>query len=1053
MKTAQGAIARLLQGVKYRRLALAPTAVLAALVTAFLVAAVPDSTISARSEPATVGAVTGLIASADDQAPGVVRLTWNAAENAQVYFVLYLEEDEFRAGSYGGIRMRAFNGTEGEIAGLVGGRSYRFYATGMRWNFGNFGTVWGAWSQQATATPATGGVPSGAPVAQSEPATVGAVTGLIASADDQAPGVVRLTWNAAENAQVYFVLYLEEDDFTAGNYGGIRMRAFNGTEGEIAGLVGGRSYRFYATGMRWNFGNFGTVWGAWSQQATATPLQIPGREDLYQPIQPPMAPAFINWRWGTNQSGFRELVTDFTIHNDVGDWSDQHGLYLILLQNHISNTGFYFGLQTDANWRGKAVIFSRWETDQLADARWDEANGWYELGKHEGGFLGVRRSYEWGVGDYRIRIAPDGLESGGEWFSLWITDLATNETTWIGSLKFPMLDGTATMQPHSYATIELYGNSRIRPIDVPEWHVSVKRPSGDGVPATWGFTSYPYDDSQNALPNSDVWYDTSEDMAHLLIGGVTERSNPAVGKIDFKRILSLNDLERADRLEPAKANQLRALPWIADGIDSTERDAAQMLIDAANHYPDTFGALLQKPWVLDHDMTAAETDAIHGIRWAARHAPTVSEQILQLPWVQDNITEAEGRTIEYLYRTARGSPDLAHQMLESPWLRDDITKAESTAIEHLYLTTRYDEDIVPSLLDMPFMHTVESDDALALYAISYMGRRGENHLETFKRSRIFQNGITDDLTTLVRAAGTIRDADALARWLVPGYASIEVHMGRTELTPELKISVFRDHGDPRPETVPELVRIAEQLEGLMQVPLPNPSLVFVISDQAPSISTNGISQGKRYGFAYGLRGDRENPQRFASQYASDRPMLPSVMIHELGHDYFGNELKSWLNHTPVKTFEYAYRLDGRDPSNVPENVLNVIQRRDCEARNIQHLEEMNPPASDRGNRLCHHYLGYWMGRELLEAVGQEEYFARMRRLYHRKEELVAAGADPGIADIRELFPEHLEIVERYWSGDVGNPEEQYWGGLANLIGHQMEHTFGCCCAGCVPADA
>ena len=32
MKTAQGAIARLLQGVKYRRLALAPTAVLAALV-------------------------------------------------------------------------------------------------------------------------------------------------------------------------------------------------------------------------------------------------------------------------------------------------------------------------------------------------------------------------------------------------------------------------------------------------------------------------------------------------------------------------------------------------------------------------------------------------------------------------------------------------------------------------------------------------------------------------------------------------------------------------------------------------------------------------------------------------------------------------------------------------------------------------------------------------------------------------------------------------------------------------------------------------------------
>ena len=174
------------------------------------------------------------------------------------------------------------------------------------------------------------------------------------------------------------------------------------------------------------------------------------------------------------------------------------------------------------------------------------------------------------------------------------------------------------------------------------------------------------------------------------------------------------------------------------------------------------------------------------------------------------------------------------------------------------------------------------------------------------------------------------------------------------------------------------------------------------------------------------------------------------MIHELGHDYFGDELKSWINHTPVKTFEYVYRLDGRDRSEAPENVLNVIQRRDCTARNIQHLEEMNPASSDRRNRLCHHYLGYWMGRELLEAVGQEEYFARVRRLYHLKNRMVAEGEDPGIAEIREFFPDQPEIVERYWSGDVGNPEEKYWGGLASLVEHPMEPTFGCCCPGCAP---
>ena len=502
------------------------------------------------------------------------------------------------------------------------------------------------------------------------------------------------------------------------------------------------------------------------------------------------------------------------------------------------------------------------------------------------------------------------------------------------------------------------------------------------------------------------------------------------------------------------ANQIKGLPWVADGIDDSERDVAQMLVDSANHHPETFQALLQMPWVSDDEIAVAETDAIHAIRWAAKSAPAVSEQMLEAAWVQDGVTEAESEVMQYIHQTARRTPELAERMLQISWMQGGLTKAESQAIDYLALIYRYDEEFALALVNMPFLQTLEFDDLLAVMAIHRLSRYSDDgRLKTLKEHPTLEGGITDDLTTLVAAVGTIREADAVERMLDPGYARIEVFTGQTELTAELKISIVRTHSEPRPETMPELVRIAELLESTMQVPLPKPHLIFVISDWATSVSSRGLSQGRRYDFAYGLRGDRENPQRFASQYATNRPMLPSVMIHEIGHDYFGNEIKSWLNHTPVKTFEYLYRLDGRDRSEVPENVLNVIQRRDCVARNIQHLEEMNPPSSDRGNSLCHHYLGYWMGRELLEAVGQEEYFARMRRLYHRKEELVAEGDDPGIAEIRELFPDQLEIVEHYWSGDVGNPEEKYWGGLANRIGHPMEHTFGCCCPGCAPADA
>ena len=263
-------------------------------------------------------------------------------------------------------------------------------------------------------------------------------------------------------------------------------------------------------------------------------LTDPGRDDLDQPIRPPMAPAYMDWRWEGGQDGFREVTTDFTIHNDVGDFSDQHGFYLILMQNSISDVGFYFGLQTDANGRGKGLTFSRWKTRDLANAKHDDTYGWTESSGHEGDFIGVRRSYEWSAGDYRIRVDPDGLAPDGEWFGLWITDLNTGVTSWIGSLKFPLSDGTAVIEPRSSATIELYGVEPIRPIDVPQWHVSVKRPLGDGVPSTWGYTSYPFDDSENALPNSDVLYDSPEDAAHLHVGGTTERVTPATARIDFE---------------------------------------------------------------------------------------------------------------------------------------------------------------------------------------------------------------------------------------------------------------------------------------------------------------------------------------------------------------------------------------------------------------------------------------------------------------------------------------------------------------------------------------
>ena len=104
-----------------------------------------------------------------------------------------------------------------------------------------------------------------------EPQFVGPVTNLAASTLGQESGSVLLTWTPAQNAQAHFAVYIRSTDLAAGNYETIRMIPFDGSGGVIGGLEGGTSYNFIVIGMRWNWINFGTVWGAWSSWRDATP--------------------------------------------------------------------------------------------------------------------------------------------------------------------------------------------------------------------------------------------------------------------------------------------------------------------------------------------------------------------------------------------------------------------------------------------------------------------------------------------------------------------------------------------------------------------------------------------------------------------------------------------------------------------------------------------------------------------------------------------------------------------------------------------------------------
>ena len=178
---------------------------------------------------------------------------------------------------------------------------------------------------------------SQAPVPPPEPQSVGPVANLVASAEGQTVGVVRLTWTAAENAQVHFIVYLKSSDLVAGDFSMARMEPFNGTQGVVRGLEPGTSYDFIAIGMRWNWIKYGVVWGRWSEWASATPPSGSAATDRAALI------AFYNATDGPNWENYRNRL--WLSDAPIGEWH---------------------GVTTDPN--GRVIRLDPWGENQLTGA-------------------------------------------------------------------------------------------------------------------------------------------------------------------------------------------------------------------------------------------------------------------------------------------------------------------------------------------------------------------------------------------------------------------------------------------------------------------------------------------------------------------------------------------------------------------------------------------------------------------------------------------------------------------------------------------------------------
>ena len=422
-------------------------------------------------------------------------------------------------------------------------------------------------------------------------------------------------------------------------------------------------------------------------------------------------------------------------------------------------------------------------------------------------------------------------------------------------------------------------------------------------------------------------------------------------------------------------------------------------------YPDLYAQIQLLAWVGD-GLSNAEQGAIDQLLYIGATDIANLEAVLELPWVRDGLSDAEQGTIDQLLYI--GATDIANleAVLELPWVQDAITENEHETIHRLQSLNYREAKIAGLVITMPFLASVETDDVLAIrgmHGLAYYGL-----LSVLVEHPTYLDGITDDETTLIAAATTLKDAEEIKRLLDPGYASIETVSGGTRMTPNLRISIIRTGTQSRPGTTDAVRDAVEFVERSMQLPLPVDHVIVVLNEKAVLESFAGTN----YGFAISFL-----PKYEQRQGTFEWRHLQAGFVHEVAHYYWaGNE--DWIDEGMADIIEYQYGVKIGLSRGQLKN-----RRKGCDAHDLAMLSEWDPSKSSAQFR-CNYYLGLMLFQALLENMGAEAFSTKIGELYRLSLAGPDAGGALGVDAVRRVFSGQSDIVDLHWSGAVNAPENR-----------------------------
>ena len=169
---------------------------------------------------------------------------------------------------------------------------------------------------------------------------------------------------------------------------------------------------------------------------------------------------------------------------------------------------------------------------------------------------------------------------------------------------------------------------------------------------------------------------------------------PPAGYIELPNAAALT------RQNPAAAQAIQVLPWIADGIAATERAAAAVLVNLAIVSEPLLRDLLAKSWVnrvANFPELAAALTALHQI--AALDEPAAARRIAAMPFL-NTLEPADVAALESLAQLAAADRETFARVIDHPSLADGIDDDAAPVVSVLSGVQRTNPALLPRLLNL-----------------------------------------------------------------------------------------------------------------------------------------------------------------------------------------------------------------------------------------------------------------------------------------------------------------------------------------------------------------